>query len=75
MLKLDEYVRIREAAEYLGVAKDTLSNRKGIGEIPRYRQRVNRTTGCSRQTSRKGCRLLREPFPTSTGHIADRTTP
>jgi predicted site-specific integrase-resolvase len=34
MLKLDEYVRIAEAAEYLGVHHNTLRNWGRTGRIP-----------------------------------------
>jgi excisionase family DNA binding protein len=41
MPKLDEYVRIAEAAEYLGVHHNTLRNWGRTGKIPVYRHPVN----------------------------------
>ncbi len=41
MPKLDEYVRIAEAAEYLGVHSNTLRNWGRSGKIPEYRHPVN----------------------------------
>ncbi len=41
MPKLDEYLRIAEAAEYLGVCRGTLRNWGRSGKIPEYRHPVN----------------------------------
>ena len=41
MPKLDEYVRIAEAAEYLGVCRNTVRNWGRTGKIPEYRHPVN----------------------------------
>ena len=41
MSKLDEYVRIREAAEYLGVHRNTLRNWGRTGRIPEHRHPLN----------------------------------
>ena len=41
MPKLDEYVRIGEAAKYLGVHRNTLRNWGRSGKIPEYRHPVN----------------------------------
>ncbi len=41
MPKLDEYVRIAEAAEYLGVCRNTLRNWGRTGKIPEHRHPVN----------------------------------
>ena len=41
MSKLDEYVRIAEAAEHLGVHRNTLRNWGRSGKIPEYRHPVN----------------------------------
>ena len=41
MPKLDEYVRIAEAAEYLGVHHNTLRNWGRSGKIPEHRHPVN----------------------------------
>ena len=41
MPKLDGYVRIAEAAEYLGVHRNTLRNWGRTGKIPEYRHPVN----------------------------------
>lgn len=41
MPKLDEYVRIAEAAEYIGVHRNTLRNWGRSGKIPEYRHPVN----------------------------------
>ena len=41
MPKLDEYVRIAEAAAYLGVCCNTLRNWGRAGQIPEYRHPVN----------------------------------
>jgi excisionase family DNA binding protein len=41
MPKLDEYVRIAKAAEYLGVHHNTLRNWGRTGKIPEYRHPVN----------------------------------
>ena len=38
---LDEYLRIKEAAEYLGVAPNTLRNWEAAGKIPVRRHPVN----------------------------------
>jgi excisionase family DNA binding protein len=42
MPKLDEYVRINEAAKYLGVCRNTLRNWGRQGKIPEHRHPVNR---------------------------------
>ena len=42
MPKLDEYVKINEAAEYLGVCRNTLRNWGRQGKIPEHRHPVNR---------------------------------
>lgn len=39
--KLDEYMRIREAATYVGVAPNTLRNWEAAGKITAYRHPVN----------------------------------
>lgn len=41
MPKLHEYLRIKEAAEYLGVAANTLRNWEAAGKISVYRHPVN----------------------------------
>jgi len=41
MPKLDEYLRIKEAAEYLGVAQNTLRNWGRAGKIPEHRHPLN----------------------------------
>ncbi len=41
MPKLDEYIRINEAARYLGVCRNTLRNWGRTGKIPEYRHPVN----------------------------------
>ena len=41
MPKLDEYLRIKEAAEYLGVARNTLRNWEAAGKIVVYRHPLN----------------------------------
>ena len=41
MPKLDEYVRIAEAATHLGVCRNTLRNWGRTGKIPEYRHPVN----------------------------------
>ena len=41
MPKLDEYLRIKQAAEYLGVARNTLRNWEAAGRIPVHRHPVN----------------------------------
>ncbi len=41
MPKLDEYVRIAEAAEYLGVCRNTLRNWGRTGKIREHRPPVN----------------------------------
>ena len=41
MNKLDDYLRIRQAAEYLGVAPNTVRNWGRDGKIPEYRHPVN----------------------------------
>ncbi len=41
MPKLDDYVRIAEAAEYLGVCRNTLRNWGRTGRIPEHRHPVN----------------------------------
>ena len=42
MPKLDEYVRIKEAAEYLGVHTNTLRNWEAAGKIKVHRHPMNR---------------------------------
>jgi excisionase family DNA binding protein len=41
MLKLHEFMRIHEAADYLGVCRNTLRNWCREGKIPEYRHPVN----------------------------------
>lgn len=41
MPKLDQFLRIHEAAEYLGVCRNTLRNWCRQGKIPEYRHPVN----------------------------------
>ncbi len=41
MPKLHEFLRIHEAAEYLGVCRNTLRNWCRQGKIPEYRHPVN----------------------------------
>ena len=41
MPKLDEYVRIAEAAEYLGVHRNTHRNWGHTGKLPEYRHPLN----------------------------------
>lgn len=41
MPKLDKYLRIKEAAEFLGVSPNTLRNWGRIGKISEYRHPVN----------------------------------
>ena len=41
MQKLDEYLRIKEAAEYLGVSTNTLRNWGRSGKIPERRHPAN----------------------------------
>ena len=42
MTKLRDYLRISEAAEYLGVSSNTLRNWERAGKIPAHRHPVNR---------------------------------
>ena len=42
MTKLRDYLRISEAAEYLGVASNTLRNWERAGKIPSHRHPLNR---------------------------------
>ena len=41
MPKLDDYLRISQAAEYLGVCRNTLRNWEAAGKIPVYRHPMN----------------------------------
>lgn len=41
MEKLDEYLRIKEAAEFLGVSPNTLRNRWRDGKITEHRHPMN----------------------------------
>ena len=41
MAKLDDYLQITEAAEFLGVCRNTLRNWGRTGKIPEYRHPVN----------------------------------
>ena len=41
MPKLDQFLRIHQAAEYLGVCRNTLRNWCRQGKIPEYRHPVN----------------------------------
>jgi DNA (cytosine-5)-methyltransferase 1 len=41
MPKLDEFMKINEAAEHLGVCRNTLRNGCREGKIPEYRHPVN----------------------------------
>ena len=41
MTRLDEYVRINEAAKYLGVCRNTLRSWGRNGKIPEHRHPVN----------------------------------
>lgn len=42
MAKLRDFLRISEAAEYLGVSPNTLRNWEKAGKIPAHRHPVNR---------------------------------
>ena len=42
MPKLDDYLRIKDAAEYLGVCQNTLRNWEAAGKIPVQRHPMNR---------------------------------
>lgn len=42
MTKLDEFVTIKEAAEFLGVSPNTLRNWHRDGKIPVYRNPISR---------------------------------
>ncbi len=42
MPKLDDYLRIKDAAEYLGVCQNTLRNWEAAGKIPVRRHPMNR---------------------------------
>lgn len=41
MQKLDGYLRIKEASEYLGVSPNTLRNWGNAGKVAEYRHPVN----------------------------------
>ncbi len=41
MPKLDEYLQIAEAAEFLGVCRNTLRNWGRAGKVPEHRHPVN----------------------------------
>lgn len=41
MPKLDEYLQITEAAEFLGVCRNTLRNWGRAGKVPEHRHPVN----------------------------------
>ena len=41
MPKLGEYLTVKEAAEYLGVAKNTMRNWEAGGKIPVHRHPIN----------------------------------
>ena len=41
MPKLDQFLKIHEAAEYLGVCRNTMRNWCRQGKIPEYRHAVN----------------------------------
>lgn len=41
MPKLGEYLRIKEAAKYLGVCQNTLRNWEAAGKIPVHRHALN----------------------------------
>ena len=41
MAKLDDYLLITEAAEYLGVCQNTLRNWGRTGKLPEYRHPLN----------------------------------
>ena len=41
MPKLDEYLRIADAAEFLGVCRNTLRNWGRAGKVPEHRHPVN----------------------------------
>jgi excisionase family DNA binding protein len=41
MAKLDDYLQITEAADFLGVCRNTLRNWGRMGKIPEYRHAMN----------------------------------
>ncbi|MHB8974042.1 MAG: helix-turn-helix domain-containing protein [Pirellulaceae bacterium] len=42
MEKLRDYLRISQAAEYLGVSSNTLRNWENAGKLPAYRHPLNK---------------------------------
>jgi excisionase family DNA binding protein len=69
MPKLDEYLTVKEAAEYLGVAKNTMRNWDAAGKIPVHRHPVNNyrlyklsdLDDVLKRTERSRTRLRRKP--------------
>jgi len=69
MPKLDEYVKINEAAKYLGVCRNTLRNWGRTGKIPEHRHPVNRyrlykisdLDALLKQTERSATKRTRKP--------------
>lgn len=41
MPKLDDYLRIKQAADYLGVCQNTLRNWEAVGKLPVHRHPLN----------------------------------
>ena len=69
MPKLDRFLRIHEAAEHLGVCRNTLRNGCRQGKIPEYRHPVNNYRLFKRDNLD---RLLRETERAVNGFGADR---
>jgi len=69
MPKLSEYLRIKEAAAYLGVCEKTLRNWEASGKLIVYRHPLNNYRLFSikdldaliRKTERSSCRAKRKP--------------
>ena len=61
MPKLDEYMTVTEAAEYVGVCANTLRNWGASGKLPEYRHPVNNYRLFKMSDVERLRRKIREP--------------
>ena len=68
MPKLDEYLQIKDAAEYLGVCQNTLRNWEMAGKIPVCRHPVNNYRLYKRKDLDKLLKKAERPVPVPRRH-------
>ena len=61
MLRLDEFLTVKEAAEFLGVSPNTVRNWGREGKIPEHRHPINNYRLYRRQDLEGLLKLLQEP--------------